>query len=279
MTRPLALHQLTLMATAPADLVTIAAGAGYRHVCLFTHVPAVTLTGGGGLSPFPVVTEADRRLLLARLRNTGVTVTNVEYFPVAADVPIESYRPALALGAELGARRAVVHIHDKDDARAVDGLGRLADLARHYGLGVGLEFMGLSPACDSIARACWFLDQVRHPDLGVAIDALHLVRTGGTAGDIRAVAPRRIAYAQLCDGADILPSTDYRAEALDRLVPGQGAFPLVEIIRALPAAADLDIEAPSRALALAGGTGAAARAREALSLARALIARADAREP
>jgi sugar phosphate isomerase/epimerase len=266
------------MGTAPADLVTIAADAGYRHVCLFTHVPAVTLTGGGGPSPFPVVTKADRRILLARLRDTGVTVTNVEYFPVAADIPIESYRPALALGADLGARRAVVHIHDSDEARAVDGLGRLADLAQHYGLGIGLEFMGLSPACDSIARACWFLDQVRHPDLGLAIDALHLVRTGGTARDIRAVAPHRIVYAQLCDGAHLLRSADYRAEALDRLLPGHGVFPLEEIIRALPATADLDIEAPSRALTYAGPD-ASARAREALSLARGLLARADARAP
>ena len=274
MNRIPALHQLTLMETSPAELISIAATAGYRQICLFTHIPPVTLTGGGGRSPFPVVTEADKGEMLARLRDTGVAVTKVEFFLIRAETPIESYRAGLSLGAELGARRAVVHIHDMDEARALDRLVQLADLAQEYGLGIGLEFMGLSPACNSLARANWFLERARHPNLGLAIDALHLVRTGGTARDIRAIAPHRIVYAQLCDGKDLRISADYREEALDRLLPGTGVFPLVDIIRALPPAVDLDIEAPRPGLSHSG-ISASARASKALSLARALIAKAD----
>ena len=48
------------------------------------------------------------------------------------DEVLTAYREALALGAGLGARRAVAHIHDPDQSRAVDRLGQLADLAAEY---------------------------------------------------------------------------------------------------------------------------------------------------
>lgn len=246
--RHAALHHLTVRTAAPEDLPGLAAAAGFQEVCLFTHVPAVTLTGGGGGSaPFPLVTQQNALAVAAALRAHGIGVVNCEYFPVSATVPVSAYREALALGAGLGARRAVAHIHDPDQSRAVDRLGQLADLAAEYGLALGLEFMGLSPACNSIAKAAWYAQQVRRPNLGIAIDALHLIRTGGSAADIRALPGDLIAYAQLCDGGNLARSTDYRAEALDRLMPGEGAFPLAEILHALPLTADLDVEVPCAA--------------------------------
>ena len=246
--RTAALHHLTVRTVAPAQLPAIAAAAGFREVCLFTHVPAVTLTGSGGASaPFPLVTAQNAPAVAAALREHGVGVINCEYFPVSATVPVGNYRDALALGAQLGARRAVTHIHDTDSSRAVDRLGQLADLAAEYGLGLGLEFMGLSPACNSIARAAWYARQVGRANLGIAIDALHLIRTGGSPDDVRALPGELIAYAQLCDGASLRPARDYRGEALDRLMPGGGIFPLVEIVRALPLTTDLDIEVPCAA--------------------------------
>jgi sugar phosphate isomerase/epimerase len=271
MVRPLALHQITAMEASPVELVTIAAAVGCQGICVFTHIPMIALPDQHGTAAFPLVTEDMKPQLLACLRDQGVTVGNIEFFPVAADVPVEQYRAAFALGAELGAARAVTHIHDAVDTRAVDTLGRLADLAAEYRLGLGLEFMGLTPACNSIARAAWFVDQVAHRNVGIAVDALHLVRTGGTPAEVAALPARYFAYAQICDGRGLHRSADYLSEALDRTMPGEGDFPLRAILGALPQTAALDVEVPSVRLAEAG-VPAIERAREAVRRARALLA-------
>ena len=241
--RPLALHQITMRDVAPLRLADLAARHGFGSVCLFTHVPAVTLTGGGA-AVFPLVTAANRKAMRQSLRDAGVSVTQFEYFPIRADTPIEAYREAMALGAELGGRRAVTHIHDTDENRAIDRLGQLADLAHDCGVGLALEFMGLSPACGTLAAALRFVEQVGRDNLGVGIDALHLVRSGGSVADISAVPAHRLLYAQICDGAGLHASTTYAHEALDRMMPGTGDFPLVPFLRALPATTDLDVEVP-----------------------------------
>ena len=270
MERPLALHQITTMEASPVELVAIASEVGCRKVCIFTHVPAVGLPDRRGTATFPLVTEASKAPMLARLRECGVSVANIEFFPIAADVPVEHYRAAFALGAQLGAERAVTHVHDAVDTRAIDTLGRLADLAAEYRLGLGLEFMGLTPACNSIARAAWFVDQVARANVGIAVDALHLVRTGGTPADVAALPARSFSYAQICDGRGLHRSADYLPEALDRMMPGDGDFPLAAIIEALPQATALDVEVPSVKLADAG-VPALERAREAVRRTRALI--------
>jgi sugar phosphate isomerase/epimerase len=274
MTRWLALHQITAMEASPVELVAIAADVGCQGVVVFTHVPAVSLPDGKPSRAFPLVTADTKRAMQQALRARHISVGNVEFFPIKADVAVESYRDGLALGGELGAARAVTHVHDTDPARAVENLGRLADLALEYGLSLGLEFMGLTPGCDSIHKAAWFVEQVKRPNLAIAVDALHLARTGGTPADIAALPAHYFAYSQICDGRGLHRSTDYLPEALDRLMPGDGDFPLLAMIEALPLTAALDVEVPSPTLANQG-VPAPERARRAVQLARGLVARAN----
>lgn len=272
--RPLALHQTTLRDVPPERLPDLAARAGFDAVCLFTHVPQVTLTGGGKAA-FPLVTPDNRKAVQQALRDTGLALTNFEYFPIKADVPPDHYPTALALGAELGGKRAVTHIHDPEPTRAVDTLGQLAALAATYGMEVGLEFMGLSPACNSLSRALWFVAQVNAANLGIGVDALHFTRTGGTLAELAAAPQSAIRYAQICDGpvddaADRTSPSAYLDEALDRLMPGDGAFALAQFITALPANADLDVEVPMSPSRMAASPP-EERAREACAKARALL--------
>jgi len=267
-TTPLALHHFTLCDVSPLELVPIAAEVGCAGVCLFVESPP-----GFG---FPLVTPAMRGELLARLRDHGVRVTNLEFFSLTEAVDLEGFRPALALGAELGARLAVTHIHDPDPLRATDCLGRFAELAGEYGLQLGLEFMALTPGCTSLAAAAGFVERVGRANLGIGVDALHLARTGGTPAEVAALAPGLIAYAQLCDGpllpagVDALAPARYVEEAFNRLPPGQGVFPLEELLRALPPAAAVDVEVPMPRLA-AQGVSAVQRARLAVEGARNLV--------
>lgn len=273
MNRPLAIHQITVMDASPAELVAIAAAVGCQQVCVFTHIPAAAMPDGRKSSPFPLITRADAEEVKAALAKHGVGIGNIEFFPITPDLSVEIYREGLALGAELGAQRAVTHIHDTDDQRAIANLQALADMAAEYGLVLGIEFMGLTPACNSVERAAWFREQAGRPNIGIAVDALHLARTGGTPADVRAIPAEYICYAQICDGHGLFRSSDYLPEALDRALPGDGDFPLLELIEALPLAAALDVEVPcaQRAEGISGLD----HAREAVARTRALIQKAN----
>ncbi len=232
------------MDAGPVGLVSIAAEAGCDGVCIFTHIPANV-----DKALFPVVDEGNKAELLKAMRDRDIAVSNVEFFPITADAEIADFCHGLALGAELGAARAVCHIHDTNSDRAVDTLGKLADLAAKYGLDLGLEFMGMTAGCRSLDHAAWFVDQVARPNLGIAIDMLHLVRTGGTVADVAALDSRYFSYAQICDGRGLHISSDYMGEALGRELPGDGDFPVQAIIEALPLCCPLDIEVPCSKLA------------------------------
>ncbi|MGE0665335.1 MAG: sugar phosphate isomerase/epimerase family protein [Sphingomonadales bacterium] len=237
--RPLALHQITAMEASPPDLLTIASQVGCQHACVFTHLPMPNV-------PFPAVTKAMVGDMRARMGATGVGVSNIEYFPLTADVDLSAFLYALDIGAEMGAHRLVTHIHDTDDNRAADNLAKLSALAAERELQVGLEFMGLTPANASIARAVRFIDLAGKPaNAGIAIDCLHLVRTGGTPADVAAVPSEYFSYAQLCDGPDLSVQADYLAEAMNRMVPGEGVFPIAAILDAMPEATAVDVEVPS----------------------------------
>ncbi|MFA7440604.1 MAG: sugar phosphate isomerase/epimerase [Sphingomonadaceae bacterium] len=269
--RELALHQITAMEASPPDLVSIAAEAGCKKVCIFVLSPLVPVNGSDRMEPlFPTVTDDTKQAMKDRLAACGVSVMNIEFFPIDADTDLQSYRAPLALGAELGAERIVTHVHDTDTERAARNLALLCDIAQEYGLQVGLEFMGLSPGCNSLAKARELVLKAKRPNLGIAIDALHLVRTGSRIDEVAALDPELIAYVQLCDGPHLEKSDDYLPEALDRLAPGEGVFPLKEFVRALPANVPMDVEVPSEKLR-AEGIGPLERTIRAVHACRALL--------
>lgn len=248
----LGLHQITANELAPVELVALAAAVGCEEVCLFTHIPIAALPGDDAPTLFPVVDRGMVPDLCAALAAHGVSVGNVEFFPITAGLDLEIYREGFEVAAAIGARRAVTHVHDDDDARAVDTLGRLGELAAQHGLRLGLEFMGLTPACASIERAAWFVTQVGPRNVGIGADALHLVRTGGCPDDVARVDAALFAYAQICDGAGLHVTGDYLPEALERKLPGEGDFPLAAFVAALPAGVAVDVEVPSAARIAAG---------------------------
>jgi len=260
------------MEAGPLGLVDIAADTGCEGICLFVESPPAP--GESADSPnrlFPTVTQATKAEMKARLAGQGIEIWNIEYFPIASGVSVETYRPALELGAELGGRLAVTHLHDQDEQRGIDSLGRLCDLTAELGLEVGLEFMGLSPACNSLERAVHYVNQVGRANLGVAVDALHLVRTGSTVEQVAALLPEMVAYAQICDGPHGRIEADYLPEAMDRMMPGEGVFPLADLVKALPHTARMDVEVPSPTMQQQGVT-ALDRARLAVAATRKLLA-------
>jgi sugar phosphate isomerase/epimerase len=265
--RPLALHQMNALDIRATELVSIAQDVGCEQVCVFVLVPLPDL-------PFEPVTAAMVPELLARMDATGVTVRNVEFFPLTEDVDIASFRPALELGARLGAQRLVTIIEDTVKARAGENLARLCDLAAEYDMKVGLEFMPITRGCTSIHEAANLVRLAGQPNLGFAVDCLHLVRSGGTPEDVAAVPTELFGYAQICDGRSVEVSADYMDEVFERTVPGEGIFPVAAILDALPAATPVDVEVPST-IAQQRRVPALERARRAATAARELLDQAQ----
>jgi len=243
--RPLALHQLTALDASPLELVSLAAQTGCQRIVTWVHDPVDPFPGKGWKQfGFPSITPQTKKEMRVRLRDTGIELANIEMFPITKGVDPTVYHPYLEMGADLGAERAVAHIHDLDENRAIDTFSKFCEIAAGYGLGVGVEFMGLIDACATLERGLFFVKKIDRPNVGVALDFLHVVHTGATVEDIKNIPGKYISYAQICDGPNLTVTRDYLDEGLNRLVPGDGIWPVRAIIEAIPYGVAMDIEIP-----------------------------------
>jgi sugar phosphate isomerase/epimerase len=265
--RPLGLHHINALDITPVELVSVADEVGCQVVTLFVHVPIPNL-------PFKPVSTADAPELIDALGTAGIGVANASFFPLVPDFDVESCRPGVELGAMLGARCLASHVRDHDAGRAAESLALLGDLAAEYGMKVGIEFIKLSDECPTLEKAADIVRAADKPNVGVCLDCLHFVRSGGKPEDIAAQPAEVFAYAQLCDGADLGVRSDYEPEVWDRLAPGEGVFPIAAMLDALPAAIHVEIEAPSYSLQQQG-VPAVGRARRTVTGARELLERSQ----
>lgn len=239
--RRLSLSHLSAIETPPAELVSLAAAAGYWAVGLRMN-PAAP-----GAIEYPLRQgSSELAETLRRMRDTGVRIYDVELIPLTPALDAGDYEPMFASAAELGAQRLNVSGDDTDFDRLADSFARICALAGRYGLGVDLEFMrwrhvaNLGNAVDIVRRAS-------AANGNVLLDALHLFRSGGSATDVAALAPGLIRSAQLSDAPAAAPATTEGiiAEARgDRRLPGQGALPLRALLAALPPDVEYSVEVP-----------------------------------
>lgn len=256
----LGIHHLSAIETDPVAFVAMAAQAGCQTISVFTRAP-------GERSGFPLVDQHNKAAMAAALRDHGIAMGGIEAFMLTPRSEPQSFLGALELGAELGAQRAGVLLYDGDESRVIDNVSALCDMASGLQLKVGIEFMPLAPGWKTLAAMNALIEKIAHPNLAVAIDVLHLVRSGGSPEEVAALAPGQVAYAQLCDGADLTVTEDYAEEAAgNRLAPGDGVFPLRAFLRSLPTGTPLELEVPQR-----GNQAPLERVRHAVSATRKLI--------
>jgi sugar phosphate isomerase/epimerase len=114
-----------------------------------------------------------------------------------------------------------------------DGLAPFCERAAAMDCTVALEFLPGTGIPD-IERALRIVAATGAANIGIALDTWHWARCRATLADIRALPAGIIKDFQISDRAadqDTLPDE----EQFGRLVPGAGALPLVEIIRAVHA--------------------------------------------
>lgn len=248
MSHALSLHHVTAMEVTPPELVSIASGLSLAHVCLFTSITpeAAPL--------FPVDwTPEVRRETRRRCDDLGVKVHNLEWFDVTPEAPVEAHRHGLELGASFGARTATTHVVDTDPSRAADNFARFCELAAEYGIAPCIEFTPIV-GTPTLATTLDLIERSGAVHAGIALDALHFVRSGGTVAELRNVAPSRIRSMQISDGPLASPGlAAYTDETVfQRMVPGTGEFPLADLLGAVPDDLIIDVEVPLRAQREAG---------------------------
>jgi sugar phosphate isomerase/epimerase len=260
--RPLGLAQLSLLNTAPPELVAIAADAGFDFIG--ARVRPVTPTERPyDLQPgSPMLKET-----LARMADTGVTVRDIEFLLLDGTDQREAWLGMMEAGQALGAASLTVAASDPDTARLADTLARMTEDGRSYGIVPTLEPISYQavnsiPAAVALARAS---------GCRIVVDALHLNRFGAVPGsaqwqDLEANLDL-VPLLQLCDGPAQSPADRAALVAesrSERGVPGEGGFDLAALVDAVGADVPVSVEAPSDStVARLGELGWARRLREA----------------
>ena len=237
----LALSPTTMPDTPPLEYVDAAAAAGYDAVGLRLN--------RSPLFPFhPVAGDASLvRELKRALAGSGLGVLDILSFYLQPVTDIEAFAAPLELGAELGARYALVAGDDADASRLRDNLARFCDLARPFGVTAAVEFAVIRPLA-TLGQTLRLLADAGRENAVVCLDPLNHIRGGGTVAELRAVDPAVLPYAQISDG--VLGPGEPNLRELGRMspnqrrLPGEGTLPLHEILDALPPRLPLSVELP-----------------------------------
>jgi sugar phosphate isomerase/epimerase len=237
---PLSLAHLSLIDHAPEQLIRTAAEAGFDLVDL-RLAPA---------TPTDRVYANDELKALCRtsppiLRDAGLAVWDVEIIRLNDQTRAENYLPLIETAANLGARRMKLVCDSTDHARIAAIIGRLCDLAAPFGLTLDLEYMIFS-GVKSLSAAIALATTAGRPNLQVLVDALHWVRAGDIA-ELPTADPAWLGYVQLCDGPLKGPTGRdalIQEARTQRLAPGEGEFPLGDLLAAMPSGCVASMEVP-----------------------------------
>jgi sugar phosphate isomerase/epimerase len=248
MTPPIGIAHLTLLRLTPPELVAVAAETGYD----FVGIRVKALTAGERRYAMEPGSPLSRETV-ARLRDTGLEVRDIEFLPLGPDTGRDDWMPALEAGAALGARTFSVVGVDEDRGRLTDTLARLVADGAPYGIRPTLEPISYQP----VSRVAEAAGIAHAAGSAVLLDSLHIQRGGSTIAEVRALEPDLVPLVQLCDGPLVLPpvldlppgtpaeGTARHVESrVQREVVGEGGFPLAELLGAVAAGTPLSVEVP-----------------------------------
>lgn len=113
----------------------------------------------------------------------------------------------------------------------VMNLKTCADITAGHGLKLALEFNSRHPTINTLEAALEVVDAVNMKNCGLLLDTYHLHRSGGGAESFNNIPLDQIVTVQFSDVPPGPPSPG--PVAMDRLPPGKGEVPFVDIFKAL----------------------------------------------
>jgi sugar phosphate isomerase/epimerase len=114
--------------------------------------------------------------------------------------------------------------------RALVSLKQAAQWAAGCGVCLALEFRGRAPFCASLDTALALVTQCGEPNVGVALDVFHYYTGPSKLEDLSLLTRANLAFVQLCDVAGVPREL---ATDADRVLPGEGDFQLLPIVKQL----------------------------------------------
>jgi sugar phosphate isomerase/epimerase len=212
------------------------------------------------------------RETLVAMRETGVSVFDVEIVRLIPDFAVERVKPFLEVCGAVGAKAILVSGDDPDEARMTANYAEFCEAARPYGLTADLEFMPWTRVHNA-RTARRVVTNAAQPNGGILVDALHFARSQSSLEDIRALPRSLLHYIQICDAPGQAPSTVeellHTARA-ERVLPGTGGIDLVSLLSGLPRDIPVSVELPNDAKK--ASLGIEEWSRRALAASRAVIA-------
>ncbi|WP_417218375.1 sugar phosphate isomerase/epimerase family protein [Arthrobacter sp.] len=248
----LGIAHLSLLQLDPADLVRVAAEAGYQFVGLRVRGATPTETW-----PDQRPGSASSRATVAALRETGLRVRDIEFLSLDGHTGREAWLPMLEAGAAFGADTLNLAGQDADASRLTDTLAQVVSDAADFGITPALEPISYN-AVSTVRQAASIAGAA---GARVMLDPLHLQRGGSSIADVKALDPSQIPVLQLCDGPVATPeritvgsplprgmSADGEPRKVEsralRLAPGLGEFDLKSLVRTVPAGTPISLEVP-----------------------------------
>ena len=206
---------------------------------------ALRLNASPGLPFHPVLGNEPLIRDAKRALQSAPPVQEIGSFYMEPVTDIARFRPALALGAEFGAKYAFVVGNDPEWPRLCDSFGRFCDEAACHGLSAFVEFVPMRPL-GTLAQTLRLFGEVGRGNVAVCIDPLNFARSGARPDEIKSIDPKLLPYGQLSDGLvhadEPAPSPSMRANV--RRLMGEGAVPVAEIVAAMPPGLAYSLELP-----------------------------------
>lgn len=238
--RLLSLAYLTANACSPSEMIRVAARQGYQAVGL-----RVLPNAPGAPQQHLIDHPEEMRATLRAIRETGVTVFDLEIIRIGEDFTLGPWLPLFEAGAELGAKAALVAGDDRNPDRLADHYAQLCEAIAPYGMSADLEFMPWTAVPHARAAMKVVRAAGTPTNAGILVDALHVGRSSTTLDDLRALPRELLHYAQICDAQAGLHFTEEQmihTARCERLLPGEGTIDLAGIFGALPADLPVSVE-------------------------------------
>ena len=232
--RDLVLCSGTLLGRGIRELVEAATAGGYRAITLWPQ--NVAGAGADGLSHTEIrQLLADHGLVVADLDPLLGWTAQALPKPGESRVPITPEEEFYAIAESFGARSLNVAQgfgRELDLDVAAEDLAGVCDRAREHGLRVTVEFLPWSGIPDA-AVALDLVERTGRDNATILVDTWHWFRGGADLEMLRALPGGRIGSVQLND-APAQPAGDLVTESMEgRQMPGEGAIPIVDVIRVL----------------------------------------------
>lgn len=238
----------------PEEFANQARKAGYEQMGLRIH-PIVP----GALAHEFKAGTPEIRAFKQHLANTGIVLHGVDGFAINSDTNPAEFHSVMDACAELGVKNLTLCGDAPNKEKFARVLQDMADYAAPRSFNIDVEFM-IWRTVGTLEQAYELVKMADRPNCTIAVDSLHLYRSGGSHNDLDKIPQKYLGEIHLCDavingpidpklvqaqraGTLKVESTAGTPKGFEgvvkearegRLIPGVGELPLVDFLRHMP---------------------------------------------